>query len=62
MPSPHDRLTSVGCILVVLAVHLALMIGLNHGMPHGENVDVIGPAQSPTGSLSSAAKAALRSG
>ncbi len=29
--------------LVVLAVNVALMVLFNHGLPHGENVEVIGP-------------------
>ena len=29
--------------LALLAVHLGFMVLFNHGVPHGENVDVIGP-------------------
>ncbi len=36
-------LAVLGAFVAVLAVHTVLMVFFNHGVPHGENVDVIGP-------------------
>jgi ABC-type transport system involved in multi-copper enzyme maturation permease subunit len=36
-------LAVVASFLGVLALHLALMVTFNHGVPHGENAEVIGP-------------------